>query len=71
MESSPATICVGYRETFWTRRNARENNFAWSMEQKTKQIKIFEVHHTQLLWLMKDVNLVTYRNGATSNHYGN
>ena len=32
MESSPerlATICVGYRETFWMRRNARENNFAW------------------------------------------
>ena len=31
MESSPerlATICVGYRETFWMRRNARENNFA-------------------------------------------
>ena len=32
MESSPerlATICVGYCETFWMRRNARENNFAW------------------------------------------
>ena len=31
MESSPerlATVCVGYRETFWMRRNARENNFA-------------------------------------------
>ena len=31
MESSPerlATICVGYRETSWMRRNARENNFA-------------------------------------------
>ena len=31
MESSPerlATICVGYRETFWKRRNARENIFA-------------------------------------------
>ena len=30
MESSPehlATICVGYREIFWMRRNARENNF--------------------------------------------
>ena len=33
MESSPerlATICVGYRETFWMRRNASENNFAGS-----------------------------------------
>ena len=31
MESSPehlATICVGYRETSWMRRNARENIFA-------------------------------------------
>ena len=31
MESSPdrlATICVVYRETFWMRRNASENNFA-------------------------------------------
>ena len=31
MESSPerlATKCVGYRETFWMRRNARENNFS-------------------------------------------
>ena len=30
MESSPerlATLCGGYRETFWMRRNARENNF--------------------------------------------
>ena len=30
MENSPerlATICVGYRETFWMRRNAHENNF--------------------------------------------
>ena len=32
MESSPehlARICVGYRETSWKRRNARENIFAW------------------------------------------
>ena len=31
MESSPehlATMCVGYRETSWMRKNARENNFA-------------------------------------------
>ena len=31
MESSPerlVTICVGYRETIWMRRNTRENNFA-------------------------------------------
>ena len=31
MESSPehlATVCVGYRETSWMRRNARENIFA-------------------------------------------
>ena len=31
MESSPehlATICVGYHETSWMRRNAREKNFA-------------------------------------------
>ena len=31
MESSPehlATICVGYHERFWKRRNARENIFA-------------------------------------------
>ena len=32
MESSPerlATICVGYRKTFWMKRNAHENNFAF------------------------------------------